>query len=422
MSLDGSIVAIAVRYPARLTDLQRAGVTADDFVEEFQPVWRFLTRTKSKHGTVPSRAAVETRFAEIDLPRGASPRDLPELLDQLNQRKKWTGFTDALYRGADMASSPEDVDAAIAQVQTDILNLSSRNGNQHLIDLLGEEGRKRMLRDIRSRAKGKRLGIPTGLTRFDSIAGGLQAQRLVTIMGRTSIGKSWIDLLFTAQAVLYGKKVILYPLEMTLEETALRLYTIFSFLISKKNRSIRNTDLLHGRVSKQKIVKFLHVLEDRFAGQLLVADIGSISDPYTASRVGAEVELEGCDLFWIDYITLMSTETTKDEKEHAAIGRLTKALTHIAIREHCVAGISAQVNREALRSNIFLPRLEHIADADVIGRDAHQAFSINRRGDWLWYALVKNRHGPEIGPTRVKFNVDYGEISETEGQGEDDED
>src|SRR6202035_3589814 len=98
---------------------------------------------------------------------------------------------------------------------------------------------------------------PTGLKRFDAYAGGLQRQRMVTIIGRTGLGKSWLDLLFTACAVQYGAKVILYPLEMTLPETAFRLYTIFSQRMFGMERVFKNYDLSVGKVSKAKIMRFL---------------------------------------------------------------------------------------------------------------------------------------------------------------------
>jgi hypothetical protein len=61
---------------------------------------------------------------------------------------------------------------------------------------------------------------------------------------------------------------------------------------------------------------------------------------------------------------------------------------------------------------VFLPRLEHIAYGDAIGQDADQVFSLNRKGAYLHYAVVKNRHGPEIGNTRLKFFPNEGLIEE----------
>lgn len=61
---------------------------------------------------------------------------------------------------------------------------------------------------------------------------------------------------------------------------------------------------------------------------------------------------------------------------------------------------------------MFLPRLEHIAYGDSIGQDADMVFSINRKKDGLYYALVKNRGGPEISRTKVNFSINVGIIEE----------
>jgi replicative DNA helicase len=255
--------------------------------------------------------------------------------------------------------------------------------------------------------------------------GGMIKGRSYVVGGRTGLGKSWIDLLFVASAVIAGHKFILYPLEMTLTETAFRLYTIFSQKMFGQAQVLKNTDLTHGYVTKAQAVRVLHALEDKFAGQLYVADIGSMSDPYTVDRVDAEVQIYKPDGYWIDYITLMKApEMKKGGEDYSAIRYLSSGVKGINIRNNVVGGMSAQINREALKVRAFIPRLDHISYGDSIGHDADHVVMINRRGQYLYYAEVKNRHGPEIPTTRVSFFVDEGIIAETEDQsteGDDDD-
>jgi replicative DNA helicase len=247
---------------------------------------------------------------------------------------------------------------------------------------------------------------------------------MIVVMGRPGLGKSWLDLLFVASAVLHGAKVGLYPLEMTLEETALRLYTIFSCKMFGANKALRNLDLANGRVSKARVVKLMNILEDRYEGQLFVADIGSMSDPYTVDRVEAEQEVYKFDLQWIDYLTLMKAPGIGRDggEDHMTVKALSNGCKQIAVRHNTVVGVSAQVSREAIRGRHFLPRLEHIGYGDAIGQDADHVIPINRRGEYLYYGMTKNRHGPEIGKTRVQFAVNEGAIQETEDQDDDDDD
>lgn len=379
---------------------------------------------KRKHGKVPSRSVVETRFPDLEFPR-VRDRDLPILVHDLQQRKKFIDFLEMLEDASRGTADPEDIDVALSKLQNGLNSLSMRNGASSIVDLFSEEAQSRMLKDLKRRRKQVMQGIPTGLKRFDSITGGLQKSRLVTVIGRPGLGKSWLDLLFVASATMYGAKVILYPLEMSLEDTAMRLYSIFSCRMFGANKAIKNLDLVHGRVSKAKVIRLMGLLQDKFDGQLLVADIGSMTDPYTMDRVEAEADLYKPDMCWIDYLTLMKAPGVGRDgsEDHTTVKALSNGGKQIAVRHKLVMGISAQVNRNAISGRNLLPRLENIAYGDSIGQDADHVLSINRKKDDpdLYYGLIKNRHGPETGKIRVKFFVNNGQIEEHDKQEDEDE-
>jgi replicative DNA helicase len=230
---------------------------------------------------------------------------------------------------------------------------------------------------------------------------------------------SWLNLLFVKAAVMQGKKVILYPLEMSYFETAARLYTLFSSDIHGQHKVIKNFDIIHGKVDKRKIVRFMNTLEDRFPGQLYVADVGLLADPYTNERIEAEVEAYQPDMFWVDYLTLLKvTSGNKNENEASGIRRLSNGIKGTATRRNVVGGCSAQVNREGLRAGAgLIPRLEHISFGDSIGHDSDLVIGAAKDKEYLYYGVVKNRNGPEIPKTRLRFEVNRGKI---EDQGGDD--
>jgi replicative DNA helicase len=411
-NIDAAIVSIVASYPKTFREIQRAGITDQDFISDYQKVWKYIDRTKKTLGTIPSRDVLSLRFADIDLIR-AKERDLSPLIAALKQRRKWLDFLTSIDTAVHEASNPEVVDEAIQVLQGNLNDLSIRSGqSDSLADFFSPAVRRRMISEIRKRKEGIARGLPTGLKRFDSMGGGLHDGRMIVVMARPGIGKSWLDLLFMVNSVIYGAKAVLYPLEMTLEETAFRLYTMFSHALMGQENVFRNLDLSQGKVNTRKLVRFMHMLEDRFSGQLHVADIGALGDPYTTERIDADVDLHRPNIFWVDYLTLMKQSRAKNENSADAIQRLAHGIKTTAGRYNCVGGCSAQVNRDAVREGAFLPRLEHIAYGDAIGQDADQVFSINRKGEYLYYALVKNRHGPEIGKTRLKFFPNDGIIAE----------
>lgn len=417
MSLDSTLISFAVSKKSGFTELQRAGITEEHLTDEYAKVWKFLTKTKKKHGHVPSKSVVATRYPEVELHK-VRDRDLPIIVAEVQQRKKFMDFLESID-DASRINGPEDIDSAIAELQGQLNALAVRNGASSLVDLFGAEATARILANQKLRRSGKTMGLPTGLKRLDLTIGGLQKGRMCVAIGRPGTGKSWIDLLFVAAAVLHGAKVGLYPLEMTLEETALRLYTIFSCKMFGSHKALKNLDLANGRISKAKIVRLTNILEDKFAGQLWLADIGTMSDPYTVERIEAEQEMYKFDLLWVDYITLMKSNVGRDGAEdHTTIKALSNGMKQIAVRQGTVSGVSAQVSRQAITGHTFIPRLEHIAYGDAIGQDADHVISLNRRGPHLYYGLVKNRHGPEIGKVRCRFAVDSGSIEEDSEQDE----
>lgn len=424
--LDAALISVAVRYKQGFTHLQRHGISEEDFVDEYRTIWRHLSKSKREHDTTPSPDALLLRFPDLELP-AVQKRDINQLVQQARQRRRYMDFLKALNNAAENATDYESVDDVIQNLQGNLNTLSLRDGSSHLVDLFSKDTAKDMLVELHRRRSGKTIGIPTGLKKFDAVTGGLQRQRMVTIIGRPGIGKSWLDLMFVASAVINGYKVMLYPLEMTLSETAFRLYTLFSQQMFGMEKAISNHDLTRGRVRKRDIVRFLHTLEDKFAGQLYVADVGTLQDTYTNERIEAEVEAHNPDMFWVDYLTLLKPPpgARNSDSDWQSVRLLSSGIKNTAMRRNVVGGCSAQVNREAMKSNAFLPRLEHIAYGDSIGQDADQVVSLNKQRDYLYYAMVKNRLGMEIGKTRVSFLVDMGfieEAPEAEGSDDDDED
>lgn len=422
MSVDASVISYIVKY-GDLGVAQRAGVSGDDFVDEYRSVWRYLCRVKRDHDAVPTADSLLSRFPDLELPR-VRKNEWPVLLSDLRKRRKFIDFLKAIDEVTDRTTSFDSIDDAIGMLQGRLNELTFRDsGSSHIRDLFSRDVSREMIREVQRRRSGQVAGLPTGLRRLDGVTGGLHKQKMVTVIGRSGIGKSWLDLLFVAESVIRGNTALLYPLEMSLFETAMRLYTIFTSRMFGADQALRNYDLSQGRVNTRELRRFLRTLEEHFEGRLTVADMGSLSDPYTIERIEAEVEAVQPDMFWVDYLTLLKPpKGAKDDGGYNEIMKLSHGIKQIAMRRNVVGGCSAQVNREAVRNKVFLPRLEHIAYGDSIGQDSDLVVSVNRKLNdpfHIYYALVKHRGGPEVGPTKVKFHVNEGVIEDLDEDADD---
>lgn len=410
-SIDEGLIAYIVKYQD-LNSIQKAGIDQAFFVDEFRSVYKFLYRMKRDHDQIPSEEVLLARFPDLRIGK-IRRKDLPILIRSIRQRKKWSELLAHLNDAAAALEDYEHADGVIQKLQSQLNTLTlSSDTKSHLVDLFSEKTRKMMEKEIERRRIGEVKGIPTGFKKLDEI-GGLQKQRMITIIGRTGKGKSWLDLFFVASAVISGHKVILYPLEMSLAETAFRLYTIFTQKCFGGKRVLKNMDLSTGKVTAKKVTKFLMALEDRYKGQLYVADVSSLADPYTNERIEAEVEIHKPDMFWVDYLTLLKPPSGYGE-DWREVRQLSNGIKTTAMRRNCIGGASAQVNRESLKVNAFLPRIEHISYGDSIGHDSDWVISINKRADYLYYGLTKNRLGPEIPRQRLRADVNIGLLLEQE--------
>jgi replicative DNA helicase len=392
------------------------GLTLDDFVSQYRNVWKYLTRVKTEHGEMPSRNSLHNRFPELRFTR-TSRRDVAFLNEQMKVRRKHNDFVKILNEVE--LEDFDAVDEALPQLQRKLASLSSRETTSvsHLVDVFNPDTTAEMLNELKSRAKkSDTVAIPTGLKSFDASNGGLRPQQMCVVMGRTSSGKSWIDLLFVANAVNHGHKVLLYPLEMTLAETAFRLYTIFTQQFGSElgtnSRVLRNMDLNRGKIDLQEAKFLLELMQDKYQGLLVIADIAQLNGAYTIDRIEAEVEQTKPAMFWVDYLTLLKSSYARNQGWEE-VQLLSGGIKRIAMRYGCVGGCSAQVNRDAVKSvGVFLPHLEHISFGDSIGHDADVVFSLRKDGGVLHWALVKNRGGKEIGHRRIRWNPDEGIFKE----------
>jgi hypothetical protein len=417
-----SVVSYALRYNA-LRDLQEAGVEQDDFEGEWLTAWKYLARAKTDHGASPSTDTFLGRFPDAELP-SVRKSEMGMLVHNLKQARRYRVFLEALQESSGSLTSWEDVDDMIQRLQGKLNQLQGMsNKKAGLVDLFSDEVNDRLTKELRKRRSGQVIGIRTGFDRFDRIGGGLQKQKMITLMARTGVGKSWMSLAFLASAVMQERTFILYPLEMNLFEVATRLYTLMSSGLYGPQKAIKNFDLNNGHVNVRQVRKFMDSLKDLYGGRLLVADVGSLADQYTLERMEAEVELHKPDGFWVDYLTLVKPPPgARGETDgHEAVRRLAEGVAIIAKRRDVVGGCSAQVNRQAITSGVFLPRPEHISFGDAIGASSDMIVSANKQGSRLYYALVKNRGGPEFGKTRVNFDVNVGVLAEAADQDEEDD-
>lgn len=156
---------------------------------------------------------------------------------------------------------------------------------------------------------GDLVGIHTGLTDVDKLTGGWRDGDLIVIAGRPSMGKTAVALKYLRSACEFGKKVVLFSLEMTKTSLVKRL--------------------IRGGVDP----------EEMSGWNLKIDDNGSID----ANYVKAVVRSEKPDLVFLDYLTLMNFPGRDDLR--IRIGDTCRAFKQLAKEQELPFILLHQVNR-----------------------------------------------------------------------------
>lgn len=383
-----------------MRNLSRMHITSEHLTEDWRPVWRYVEGCIKHKSIRPSEAMVRTRFPWVRFPEDkVMASDLALIHDGLIKRLRYKKLLEALEGAARVTSTPDDLDAGIEHMEAALRDLNGTKTATHLTDPMAHGSIRRTL--LEGRAK---PGIKTGFASIDSITGGYRPNKLYVVAGRPGQGKSFIAILACAKALMEGKRMLFYSLEMTPSEVSGRLYSILG-------SELFGMTMSPNKLSKSDY-KAIQKIKAEIPGKLHLSDP---SAPCTLSRIEADVETIRPDLVWVDYITLMRMPRATDTGARSlAVRDLSAGLKGIALRFNTAVGYCAQLNREA-EKNRGPYGLEHLASSDGIGMDADFVMAIRREGEQANLQVLKNRSGPMIfGDIPCDFYPEQGLFRESE--------
>jgi replicative DNA helicase len=261
-------------------------------------------------------------------------------------------------------------------------------------------------------------GIPTGYDRFNEYTSGFQAQDLIILAARPSMGKTSFMMNIAESIAIPGKdgmprngaprlySVGVFSLEMSKEQIGLRLLSsesgVPNHLVRAGMLSERNwRDLAEAsaRLSKAKIY---------------VDDTPAI-DPMEMRAKSRRLKMEyGLDMIMVDYLQLMSIKG-KIESRQQEISQISRSLKGIAKELNVpLLSLSQLSRRPEQRTGDHRPQLSDLRESGSIEQDADMVAFIYR--DELYnkdtedkgiaeIIISKQRNGP-IGDFKLVFRND----------------
>lgn len=230
---------------------------------------------------------------------------------------------------------------------------------------------------------GRAVGIPTGIPELDAISGGMRPGELWACMGQTSAGKTVLMNQIATGIALTGRKTAFFSCEMMVDE-----------LIARTVADVGNTNLT-------TVLQPLNWKEKDAFGTAHMAKIKSAIEKLAACRAWFDdtprmtmrhIENEcqrladqndGLDLIVVDYMQIITPESTRRESREQEVARVSGALKQLAKKMKCPVLSASQLNDDG-----------KVRESRAIAFDANVLLGIEEIG----IRIVKMRNGARDKP------------------------
>jgi hypothetical protein len=223
---------------------------------------------------------------------------------------------------------------------------------------------------------------------LNDLTGGLRKGDLCYVAARLGHGKSWTLCAMAAQALLDGRNVRYYSLEMPKAQVMTRMYVILGASLGYK---VDHTMMRDRTFDVRKYRKMVAEINKTVPGKFSVMD----SSDGRISPITLIQDRDWADLTLVDYAGLMSTPSgSRAIEDWRSMGAISNALKEVALTHGLRVIAAAQINREGDSSRGGPPKVVNLAQSDALGQDADLVLTHRQMSrSTMVYGLQKNRHG-----------------------------
>jgi replicative DNA helicase len=328
----------------------------------------------------------------------------------------------AVYK-SNQEISEGNVDNAINELQSKLILLKQEGNN----DIVREGG---YLEGVRQRGQellnkefyfGKYIGVPTGLSEFDKIYGGIYPGEFGVVIGSPGRGKSILLLNFVIHAAMLNLPVVIVTVEMSKMQME---YRLDSRLTQIRGEKFRKKTLL-----KKEILQWLRRMKEfKKRGRIYIIDFpdGVSANAINLKLRQAEEYLKTKRyLLVVDYLNLMLPNNKVDGGKNSwqVVGAISDDLKKLARKKHIPIWTAAQFSKKGSKQKTAAA--EDVGYGAGIAQDADFELGLIQTPEMkeeglLHIICMKGREGHfpiiECYPdfSRMKFNGGKNEEEEEE--------
>ena len=378
-----------------LNQSKREGIDATFFDDsDCKQVFGYIERHYAEYKKVPSRTAVKQVFPSFYWVEPSEPLEF--YIAQLKE----TYRVKILEEGLLEVNPIYDRDTKAAEDRLRKLIADLNVTQKSFKDLnLTETADDRWLR-YEERKAGGVYGVRSGWSKIDYETLGWQKGHFIVLVGQKWSGKSWLMLWLAYQAMLQGERVLFCTKEMSSEEIATRIDSIYASVCYD---TLRRAELTGVEETKYKnaLDKFGKVPGE---GNITVAKHGI----HTINDVAQKAVEVDATIVFIDSVYLFDADTKTPQGEVQRRMAISQACKRIAQDELNVPLIvSTQAGRKNSKQKD--PDLNNIEWSNAFSQDANEVIElcrddIDKELSQGWLYLLKVREGTE---TNTAIGMDF---------------
>jgi replicative DNA helicase len=209
----------------------------------------------------------------------------------------------------------------------------------------------------------QQYGLRTGFIKYDDMTGGLHPGEVTILAARPSVGKSAMAVNIAQFATLKNeKRVMLFSLEMSKEMLLRRMVCAAARVDSQRLR--------HGYITSEERRKLNSALADIADSKLLIDDHSAATPADVHARIRRQMSEDPIDLVIIDYLQLMSTGRT-GENRNQEISQISRGIKLLSIELQMPILMLSQLSRAPeIRKGQNRPQLSDLRESGSIEQDA----------------------------------------------------
>jgi replicative DNA helicase len=376
----------------------------DDLFVSHRDIWDSLKNYYYKFKAVPELGVLQEKFKDLEYVE--TKAETGYYLDKLKNEYISNKLKSIIIRGGSSLKE-EAASRVLAQMQSDLANLSRYTNNVRDLDITDVENAARHFEAVRDRSA-MMGGAPGILTGFDAIdkayPTGMAPGHLIVAIGWPGKGKTWFTSYLACKAWEQGFKPMIISLEMSPENMRDRIYTMLGSGLFKAS------DLSKGDIN---IDDFRSWGQKKFEGKnsfVLVSNEGIAE--VTPATVQGKIDQHKPDLVILDYHQLFN-DNKRSNSEVERNRNISREFKLLAVSNNIPVIDITAATADDISDQDNPPMMSQVAWSKAIEYDADMAMAIHRYPNTNMIEVVsrKNRHGHDFN-FYLDWDINRGLIKE----------